>query len=86
LADHASDTLLDRIDDLASEIADGHLKVESDRETILSLSITEAGRAILLPTLPTATARNYSMILCRQIHFLFDSGQKIQTKQFARTD
>jgi hypothetical protein len=46
--------LLDRIDDLAFEIAAGNLKVDSDLDTILSLSITPAGKALLRPILPAA--------------------------------
>jgi hypothetical protein len=47
---------LDRIDDLAGEIADGHLKVESDLDTIVALTLTSGGRKLLKPMLPTASS------------------------------
>jgi hypothetical protein len=43
-----------RVDELAFEISDGHLKVESDLDSVVALTLTSAGRKLLRPTLPIA--------------------------------
>jgi hypothetical protein len=53
---HTDDEILDRIDSYADLIAAGLLHVHTDHDAVMALPPTDAGRAKLPPTLPTATA------------------------------
>jgi hypothetical protein len=53
---HSDEILLDRIGSLAEELTAGNLCAIADGDLITALAITPAGKALLYPTLPLATA------------------------------